>query len=94
MVGGAHGVDDHIGEGAGVEALQLNVVAERREVAIQCAQLAAAPVVVGVLRGLDRHLHLRPVRPGGIARILRVHMNHTCTCTWLVFRLSSVREWR
>lgn len=48
-VGGAHSVDDDIGERAGVEALHLNMVAEGGEVAIQCAELHAAPVVVGVL---------------------------------------------
>lgn len=58
VVGGAHGVDHHVGEGAGIESLHLDVVAERGEVAIQRAQLAAAPVVVGVLRGLNRHFHL------------------------------------
>lgn len=50
VVGGAHGVDDDIGKGAGIEALHLDVVAEGGEVAIQCAKLHATPVIVGVLR--------------------------------------------
>lgn len=48
LVGGAHGVDDDVGEGTRVEALDLDVVAERSEVAVQRAQLAAGPVVVGL----------------------------------------------
>lgn len=56
VVGGAHGVDDDVGEGAGVEAFDLDVVAERRQVTVQRSELAARPVVVGVLRRLNRHL--------------------------------------
>lgn len=48
-VGGAHGLDDDVGEGAGAEALGLDVVAQRREVAVHRAEL----------RGRDRQL----VRP-------------------------------
>lgn len=51
-VGGAHGLDDDIGEGAGAEALGLHVVAERREVAVHGAEL----------RRRDRQL-VRPRRP-------------------------------
>ena len=48
MVGGAHGMDDDVGEGTRVEALDLDVIAERGEVAVQRAQLATCPVVVGL----------------------------------------------
>lgn len=64
VVGGAHDVDDDIGETAGVEALHLDVVAEGGDVAIQCPELTAGPVVVGVWRGRDRHFHLGPVGAG------------------------------
>ena len=37
VVGGAHGVDVDIGEGAVVEALELDVVAEGGEVAVERA---------------------------------------------------------
>lgn len=37
VVGGTHGLNDDIGEGAIVEALQLDMIAEGSEVAIQCA---------------------------------------------------------
>lgn len=36
-VGGAHGLDNDVGEGAGAEALGLDVVAERGEVAVHRA---------------------------------------------------------
>lgn len=73
VVGGAHGLNDDVGEGAGVEAFDLDVVAEGREITIQGTELAAAPVVVGVLRGLNRHFHLRwSVRPNRL-RILPFH---------------------
>lgn len=72
VVGGAHGLDDDVGEGAGDESLQLDVVAERGKVAIQRAELATGPIIVGVLRGRDRHFHLGTVRPGGF-RVLGLH---------------------
>lgn len=79
VVGGAHGVDDDVGEGTRVEALDLDVVAERGEVAVQRAQLAAGPVVVGLrLRGRDRHFQLRPVRAGRL-RVLGLHHQHDLT---------------
>jgi hypothetical protein len=53
MVGGTHGLDDHVGEGAGAESLRLNVATQRREVAIHRPELR---------RG-DRHL-VRPRRSG------------------------------
>lgn len=49
VIGSAHGVDDDVREGSRAEALPLNVIAERGEVAINCAKLAAGLVVVGVL---------------------------------------------
>ncbi|KAM1019729.1 hypothetical protein ACFX15_040332 [Malus domestica] len=39
-VGGAHGMDDHIKEGTGIEALRLYVVVEGCEVAIQLVQIS------------------------------------------------------
>lgn len=73
MVGGAHGVDHHIGESTGIEAFDLDMIAERGEVAIQCAKLAAAPVVVGVLGRLNRYFHVGSVRTAWF-RILRFHV--------------------
>lgn len=74
VVGGAHGVNDDVGEGAGVEAFDLDVVAEGGEITIQGSKLAAAPVVVRVLRGRNRHFHLRrSVRPIAL-RILPFHL--------------------
>lgn len=68
MVGGAHGVDGDVGEGTGVEALHLDVVAEGGEIAVESAELAARTVVVGVLRRRRlrryRHLHRRTVGSG------------------------------
>lgn len=64
-VGGAHGLDGEVGEGAGVEALDLDVVAQGGEVAVEGAELAAAPVIVGVLR---RRRRLRR-RIGGGPRV-------------------------
>lgn len=78
VVGGAHGVDDDVGEGTRVEALDLDVIAERGEVAVQRTQLAACPVVVGLrlrLRGRDRHFQLGPVRSGR-RRVLGLHRRH------------------
>lgn len=49
MVGGAHCVDSDVGEGTRVEALHLDVLAERGEIAVERAEVAAAAVVVGVL---------------------------------------------
>lgn len=58
VVGGAHRVDNDVGEGAGTESLHLNVVTKGGEIAIQCPELAAAPVIVRELRrGLNRHFH-------------------------------------
>ena len=55
-VGGAHGLHDDIGEGPGAEALRLDVVAERREVAVHRSELGRR----------DRHLvRPRPRRGGG-----------------------------
>ena len=62
MVSGAHGVNDDVGEGTGVEAFDLDVVTERGEITIQGTKLATAPVIVGVLRGWNRHFHLGSVR--------------------------------
>lgn len=82
VVGGAQGEDEDVGEGAGVEAVGLDVVAKGGEVAVESAELAAAPVVVRVLllRGLYRHFHLRPEAPrrrrrvaGAAARVFRFH---------------------
>lgn len=60
-VGGAHCVDDDVREGTRIEALQMDVVAEGGEVAIQSTKLAAAPVVIRVLRRRNRHFHWRAV---------------------------------
>lgn len=66
VIGGSHGVQNDVGEHAVVKPFQLNMIAQRREVAIQRgpAHLAtAAPLpgaaVVGILRMrvLLRHLH-------------------------------------
>lgn len=82
MVGGAHGINDDVGEGAGVEAFDLDVVTEGGEITIQGTKLAAAPVVVGVLRGRNRHFHLRSVRAIGLG-ILAFHgpQNNTTSKT-------------
>ena len=56
--GGAEGVDEDVGEGAGVKAFGLDVVAEGSEVAIECAKLRSGALVVGVVRGRNRHFHL------------------------------------
>jgi hypothetical protein len=53
VVGGTHGLDDHVREGAGTESLRLYVVTQRREVAVDRPELR---------RG-DRHL-VRPRRIG------------------------------
>lgn len=73
VVGGAHGVDGNVGEGAGVEALDLDVLAQGGEVTVEAAELAAAPLAVGGLRRwrrIGRHLRVGPVgsglRVGGI----------------------------
>lgn len=73
MVGGAHGLDDNVGEQTSDEALELDVFAERGKVAVKRAQLAAGPVVVGVrLRRLNRHFQLRP-KSTGRRRVLGFH---------------------
>lgn len=74
VVGGAHGVDGDVGEGAGVEALDLDVVAQGGEVAVEGSELAAAAVVVGVLRRrrIGRHLRVGPVGSG--LRVGRIHV--------------------
>lgn len=76
-VGGAHGVDGEVGEGAGVEALDLDVVAQGGEVAVEGAELAAAPVIVGVLRRrrLRRRIGGGP-RVGPVGSGLRVGRIH------------------
>lgn len=71
VVGGAHGLDDDVREGAGDKSLQLDVIAERGKVAIQRTELSAGQVI-GVLRGRDRHFHLGTVSPGGL-RVLGLH---------------------
>lgn len=48
-VGGTHGLDDDVGESAGVEALHLDVVVKGRKVAVQGPDFATAPIVIRVL---------------------------------------------
>lgn len=78
--GGAHGVDGEVGEGAGVEALDLDVVAQGGEVAVEGAELAAAPVIVGVLRRRMRRRLRRRIgggpRVGPVGSGLRVGRIH------------------
>lgn len=74
MVGGAHGVDNDIGEGTGIEPFDLDMITQRCQVAVQSAKLAAAPVVVGVLGRRNRHFHLGSVRAGGL-RVLSFHVD-------------------
>lgn len=76
VIGGAHGVDDDVGEGAGIESLHLDVIAKGGEVAIRRTKLAAAAHVgVGNLLRLKRiHFHrvlLWSVRSG--LRVLQFH---------------------
>lgn len=59
VVGGPHGVNDDIGERTGIEALHLDMIAESRQITIERTQLAAAAVVIGELRGRNRHFDLR-----------------------------------
>lgn len=60
-VRGAHGVDDNVRECARIKPLNLDVVAKGGEVAVQGAKLGGAPVIVGMLRRRDSHLHRRAV---------------------------------
>lgn len=62
VVRGTHGVDDDVRECAGIEPLNLDVVAEGGEVAVQGAKLGGAPVIVGMLGRRNGHLHRRSVR--------------------------------
>lgn len=97
VVGGAHGVDHDIGEGTGIEPFDLDVIAERRQVAVQGAKLAAAPVVVGVLGGRNRHFHLGSVTAGaGLLRVLsRFHVNPPIRLVPFFFKgLLGLRECR
>lgn len=97
VVGGAHGVDHDIGKSTGIEPFDLDVIAERRQVAVQSAKLAAAPVVVGVLGGCNRHFHLGSVTAGtGLLRVLsRFHVNPPIRLVSFLFKgLLGLRECR
>lgn len=50
VISGAHCIDDDIGERAGIETFDLDMVAEGGEVAIESTQLRSISIVVGVLR--------------------------------------------
>lgn len=73
VVRGAHGMDNDVRECARVKPLNLNVVAKGGEVAVQGAKLGGAPVIVGMLRRRNCHLHRRTV--GMRRRILGFHMH-------------------
>lgn len=47
-ISGTHGIDDDVGEGTGIEAFDLDMLAEGSEVAVDAAQLGGG--AVGVLR--------------------------------------------
>ena len=46
VVGGAHGLDDDIGERTGIETFDLDVITERGEVTIECSEFGACSVIV------------------------------------------------
>ena len=54
-------MDDNVRECARIKPLNLDVVAKGGEVAVQGAKLGGAPVIVGMLRRRDSHLHRRAV---------------------------------
>lgn len=62
------------------------MVAEGSEVAIESSQFGAAPVVVGVLGGGNRYLHLRCI--GSRFRVLRVHKHEISRGNSTEWRLS------
>lgn len=77
VVGRAHGVQNDVGEYAVVKPFQLNVIAERRQVAIErgAAHLPTAPPLPGGaalaalrMRELLRHLH----RPSALPAVAAV----------------------
>lgn len=54
-------MDDDVRECARIKPLNLDVVAKGGEVAVQGAKLGGAPVIIGVLRRRNCHIHRRTV---------------------------------
>jgi hypothetical protein len=80
-VGGAHGLHDEVGEGPGAEALRLNVVTERGEIAVHRPEL----------RCRDRHVvRTRTWRGGGQGTRRRGSL---LRCRWVRLPRSSHQAW-